>query len=62
MYGSGIMFVTVEDFSTWGFKVPETFLDRARKKSNAWVVPAGFCYMRTINDSCNLPGDRSTVV
>lgn len=38
MYGYCVMSVTVADYSTWSFEVPETFSDRTKKERNALII------------------------
>lgn len=49
-------------FSTWAFKVLETFLDWKGKGRSAWIVLVHFWCMHFINTSCYFPGVRFRVV
>lgn len=42
MYGYGIVFVTVDDFFKWAFKVLKTYLDRMGKERRACTLPGPF--------------------
>lgn len=45
-YDDGIMFATVEYFSTWACRVQKTFLERTKKERSAWIALARFSCMR----------------
>lgn len=59
-YGDGIRFVTVEQYSTWAFKVLELFMDSMGKERGVWIVLAGFYWVRFIDDRCYIHDDKST--
>lgn len=61
-YDDGVMYVTVDGFSTWALMVSEMFLDCTRKQRSAWIVPARYCGMRFINSSHYIPEDNSTEI
>lgn len=55
------MSVTVEDFSRWAFKDLEKVSGHTGKERSTWILLARFCCTRFINDTCYLPGDKSTM-
>lgn len=62
MYGDDVMSATVKGFSTITFKVAELFLNRTGKKRGVWIIAAGFCCVRFINNSHYLLGDKSIAI
>lgn len=60
VYGDGVMSVTMDDFCTWAFKIPERFLNGTIKENSAWIVTARFSCMRFRNGSRYLPEDKFT--
>lgn len=58
-YCDGVRFDSVCDFSSWVFKVLETFLNRTGKETRAWIESARFSCIEFIKDSRHLPGDNS---
>lgn len=61
-YGDDVMFFTVENVSPSAFKVPGKFSHCTETERNAWIVPTRSGFLRFINDSRNLPRDKSTKI
>lgn len=49
-------------FFNMALKDQETILDCKEINRSAWIVPAHFCYIQFINNSCYLSGDTFTAV
>lgn len=60
IYEEGLMAVTLEQFSSWEFKIRNTFVDSKEIERTLWVVLTVFCCMRYNNYARYLPGDNST--
>lgn len=62
MYGDGVLYVPVVDFSTWVLKDPETCFHRTRKVKSERIEKKYFCFIRFIKDRSYFPGDKSTKI
>lgn len=58
--GEGVPAVTVNLFSKWAFKIPDTVSHAKDAMQSTWIVPAPGCSIRYINTCRYRAGHKST--